>query len=152
MLWEDYFFNILDVVASRSNDPRTKVGAVITDKNNRIVSTGYNDLPKGVVHIKERYLPPSKYNFISHGEENAILFAKRDLSDCILYLPFMSCSRCARMVIQSGIRKVIIDKKNMEKYLSTSESKTKDEFSISQQMFDEAGVEVTYWERNVWER
>lgn len=39
--WPKYFMNIAEVVATRSEDPKTRVGSVLV-KNNRIVSTGYN--------------------------------------------------------------------------------------------------------------
>ena len=48
MGWDEYFMRIAEVVKLRSHDVNTQMGCVIVDSKNRIVSTGYNGLPKGV--------------------------------------------------------------------------------------------------------
>lgn len=45
--WEEYFMGIAQLSARRSKDPNTQVGACIVNKNNIILSTGYNGMPKG---------------------------------------------------------------------------------------------------------
>jgi len=45
--WDEYFMAIAFVVAKRSKDPNTKVGACIVNEDKRIVGTGYNGMPNG---------------------------------------------------------------------------------------------------------
>lgn len=46
--WDQYFMKIADIARRRSNCMKTSVGAVIVNKDNRVVSTGYNGTPKGL--------------------------------------------------------------------------------------------------------
>jgi len=104
--WDEYFGALVQVIAMRSDDAETKVGAIIVDKNNRIVSTGYNGTPKGTNLPKTR---PDKYPFMCHAENNAIVFAKCDLTGYKIYVLGMPpCDTCARMIIQSGIAEVVV--------------------------------------------
>ena len=47
LTWDEYFMNLAKLSAMRSKDPNTQVGACIVDKQNRILSIGYNGAPKG---------------------------------------------------------------------------------------------------------
>ena len=49
--WDEYFSNIVHQVKLRSTCFRRQVGAVIV-KNNKIISTGYNGVPRGLEHCK----------------------------------------------------------------------------------------------------
>lgn len=134
--WDRRFLDLAQFISAWSKDPSTKVGAVITDARNRIVSTGYNGLPRGVDDSDERLQNRDlKYKMIVHGERNAILFAGRSVDSCTLYTyPFMPCSVCAAMVIQSGINRVV-------SYYSDNPRWVED-FKLSQELFKEAGVEL----------
>src|SRR5690242_18395881 len=100
--WDRRFLDLAKFVAQWSKDPSTKTGAVIT-RGREVVSVGYNGFPRDVEDAPERYNDRElKYKLIVHCERNALLFAKQDLSGCTLYTyPFMSCTPCAGMVIQS---------------------------------------------------
>lgn len=107
--WDKRFLKLAQHIAGWSKDPSTKVGAVIADINNRIVSTGYNGFPVSVpdrlewLNDRER-----KYELIVHGDLNAILFAQRPLYGCTIYTwPFPPCSRCASVIVQVGIKRVV---------------------------------------------
>lgn len=106
--WDRRHMLIADVVASTSKDPSTKVGAVIVDLSNRLVATGYNGFPRGVrddlSRLNDREM---RLKMTMHAEKNAILFARRDLSNCTLYSTFVPCASCAAMIIQSGITRVV---------------------------------------------
>lgn len=119
MTWDEYFISIAKTVASKSKDPSTKIGAVIVDENHRPVSFGYNGLPQGV---EEKYLTlterPAKYYYVIHAEMNAILFAKRDLTNCTLYCEYAPCESCLKHIIQSGIKKVVYEKLFVNSYNS----------------------------------
>ena len=97
--WDRRFLELAKHIAQWSKDPSIKSGSVITDGKNRIISTCYNGLPQKVEDTENRYKNREiKLSIIIHCEENAILFAKQDLTGCTLYTwPFMSCSKCAYM-------------------------------------------------------
>lgn len=135
-MWDERFIKLAEHVASWSKDPSTKVGAVIVDSGRRVVSTGYNGFPMGVKDDSRLSDREKKLEIIIHGEINAILFARRDLSGCTLYTyPFMPCSRCAAMVIQSGIARVVSLPSNNPKWVNS--------FILSKELFNESGVELT---------
>ena len=134
--WDYKFIGLAEHISSWSKDPSTKVGSVITDENNRIVSVGYNGFPKGIADDARLDDRSTKYELIVHGEINAILFAGRSLKGCTLYTwPFQPCARCATIVIQSGITRVVSPKNTSERW--------KDSFKTSSDMFDEAGVTLS---------
>lgn len=139
--WDVRFLEMAKLVASWSKDPSTKTGAVIVDKNKRVVSVGYNGLPSKVQDTSEILENRDvKYSTIIHCEINAILFAKQDLTGCTLYTyPFQSCSNCASHVIQVGITRHVFPKidKHSELFL-----RWKEKFELSNKLFFEAGVEL----------
>lgn len=109
--WDDYFFDLIEVLKERSKDAETKVGCVIIDNNHNIVSTGYNSFPR---NCKDDELPnagPEKYNYIVHAEMNALISAKRDLSGCSLYCNLSPCINCTKLIITSNITNVYFKKK-----------------------------------------
>ena len=137
--WDYRFLDLAEFISSWSKDPSTKVGAVITDKNNRIISVGYNGFPQNIIDNERLDDRETKYRIIVHGEMNAILFANRTLKDCTLYTyPFMPCPRCAGIIIQTGINRVV-------SYNNMSE-RWKSEFDISMDLFKEANVELKLYE------
>ena len=137
------FKNILREIALLSKDRSTQVGAIALDDNNNIVSTGYNGFPRGVNDdVEERHQRPEKYRWTSHAEENLVAQAAymgKSLKGCsILVSSLFACESCARMIIQSGIKKVIAP--------HVDEGNWKDSNSVAVTMFKEAGVEVVFSE------
>jgi dCMP deaminase len=105
--WDSRFLKTAALVGSWSKDPSTKCGCVIAD-GKLIVSTGYNGYPSG---IKDNPNDSREVKLAKtiHAEVNAILYAKRDLSGCTLYItPIPPCSNCAAIITQSGISRVVI--------------------------------------------
>jgi len=137
--WDERFLSLAKFIAQWSKDPSTKTGAVIIDKNRRIVSVGYNGFAKGVNDFSERLEDRDiKYKMIVHCELNAILFAKGSLEGCTLYTwPLMSCSPCAATVIQTGIKKCVAPKSDNIRWYN--------DFELSKKMFEESGVELILW-------
>lgn len=134
--WDNRFLELAQFVSNWSKDPSTKVGAVITDPDNRIISIGYNGFPKGVIDdlsmLNDRQ---TKYNMIVHGEMNAILFANKSLKSCTLYTyPFLPCPRCSSMIIQSGIVRVVSYKNTVDRW--------EKDFELSRLLFDQAKIEL----------
>ncbi|MCC4854147.1 dCMP deaminase family protein, partial [Vibrio lentus] len=92
--WAKRFYQMAELVGSWSKDPSTQVGAVIT-KHNRIVSVGFNGYPHGVSDSADTDDREMKYLKTLHAEENAILFAKRDLDSCEIWVTHFPCPNCA---------------------------------------------------------
>ena len=107
--WDYRFLDMAAMVASWSKDPSTKVGAVIVAPDRTVVSLGYNGFPRGMRDSLELYLDrDEKLKRVVHAEMNAILTARRDLTDCTLYTwPFLPCNQCASMIMQTGITRVV---------------------------------------------
>jgi len=105
--WKQYFINIAEVVATRSHDAQTQVGAVIVDKQNRIVSTGYNGFPPGSNDDNLPTKRPEKYPYMIHAEMNAIINSKQSLHGTTLYCTLMPCHECCKAIISAGITTVV---------------------------------------------
>lgn len=106
--WDQYFIVMAMVCAMRSKDPNTQVGCVIVDKKHRVVSTGCNGPPSGVIDWKLDWSRPNKYTFVRHAEQNAIAFSRKtDLNECVLYVTGPVCSKCMLEIGARGIRRVV---------------------------------------------
>lgn len=106
--WESYFMSLAFLVAMRSPDSQTQHGCVIVDKNNAIIATGYNGYLPGAPDDSLPNTRPQKYPYILHSEVNAILSAKRDLTDCVIYITGLPCIECLKFIIKAGIKNIII--------------------------------------------
>ena len=113
--WDEYFMAIAKLSAMRSKDPSTQVGACIVSDDNRILSIGYNGAPNGFDDDKfpwgrEGDALDTKYLYVCHAEMNAILNyrgSKKDLEHAKIYVDLFPCNECAKIIIQSGIKKII---------------------------------------------
>lgn len=139
--WDRRFMELAGFIAQWSKDPSTKVGAVIVDpRNKRIVATGFNGFPFGVEDTAERLEDRAvKYEMVVHAETNALMFAGEQANGCTVYVtPLPPCARCAVLLIQAGIKRVVSPTPD------TSKEPWKTQFAISSQMFREARVEVDF--------
>lgn len=105
-IWDQRFMDMAAVAASWSKDPSTKCGAVIVDPLKRVVSLGFNGFPRTIYDdpkmLEDRDV---KYKVTIHAEINAILFAKRDVTDCTIYVhESLPCGQCAALIAQAGIK------------------------------------------------
>lgn len=111
--WDEYFMGIASLSALRSKDPNTKVGACIVDDDKKVVSIGYNGMPKGLDEDQLSWNKgeglDSKYLYVCHAEMNAILNTRNGsaLKGCTLYVTLFPCENCAKAIIQSGIKEVV---------------------------------------------
>jgi dCMP deaminase len=131
-------------VASKSKDPKTKIGAILV-KDRRIISTGYNGIPVGVDESEPRHQRPEKYKWYEHGERNAIYAAAKygiNTDGAILYTNALPCADCARGIIQSGIKEVYIHKQFNDLCDSTQREQWKEHDNVTFTMFNEAGVNI----------
>ena len=138
--WDLRFIELAHHISSWSKDPSTKVGCVVVGSDREIRSTGFNGFPRGIEDDDERLLDrEKKYPLICHAEENAIMHAARigiSLKGSTAYVTWPPCSRCARSLIQSGIKEII--------YPTPGEipERWQEDFDISNAMISEAGVIV----------
>ncbi|XP_076071795.1 deoxycytidylate deaminase-like [Mytilus galloprovincialis] len=111
--WEEYFMALAFLSAQRSKDPKTKVGACIVNKDQRIVGMGYNGMPN---NCKDEDFPwgkgqtaeDNKHLYVCHAELNAVVNKiQADIRGCRMYVTLFPCNECAKIIIQSGIKKVI---------------------------------------------
>ena len=94
--------------AENSYCERRKVGALVV-KNNMIISDGYNGTPTGFENICEDENNTSK-PYVLHAEANAITKLARSSNSsegATLYVTASPCIECAKLIIQSGIKRVI---------------------------------------------
>ncbi len=105
--WQETYFNVAKVIAQRSPDPHTKVGAVIV-KNGVIIGTGYNGSPRGF-KLRFNWYTEEKYNYVIHAEMNAIANAQSvgvSVVDADIYLTLSPCHDCIKLLIQNRIRNI----------------------------------------------
>lgn len=134
--WDRRFLNLAVTISSWSKDAGTRVSALIVDENNRVVSTGYNGFPRGV-RDDDSVDRDEKLRRTIHAEENALLFAGRDVTGCTMYITHPPCGRCAAKLIQAGITRIV--------YLQPSEDfvdRWSDEMASAAEMFREVKMQV----------
>ncbi|MGL4734170.1 MAG: dCMP deaminase family protein [Enterovibrio sp.] len=136
--WNIRFYQMAQLVASWSKDPSTQVGAVIA-KGNHIISLGFNGYPHGIFDSAATDQREIKLLKTLHAEENAILFAKRDLQGCAIWVTHFPCPNCAAKIIQTEISDVYCPEPE-EDFLARWQEK----IAISVEMFAQAGVKV-HW-------
>ena len=133
--WSERFMELAEHVAEWSKDPSTKVGCVIVDKQNRVVSLGFNGFPRGIKDLPARYQnKETKYLFVAHAERNALDNAPLSVEGCTLYSPLLPCNECAKSIIQKGIKKVVSYK--------PTEDRQHLNWEITKQMFLEAEIQL----------
>ena len=121
--WDDYFMGVAFLTAMRSKDPCTQVGACIVNEKDRIVGLGYNGMPNrcsddDLPWAKDEKLGSTekKYFYVCHSEMNAIMNENStSLDGCRIYVSLFPCNECAKLIIQSGIRKVLYASKKEDK-------------------------------------
>lgn len=139
--WDEYFMALAYISAKRSKDPNTQVGACIV-KDKKILSLGYNGAPNGYSDDefpweREGKFLNTKYAFVVHAEENAIINYygnKKDLVGASIYVTEFPCNECAKALVQTGIKEVI--------YLSDKYHDT-DMSIASRQILDKCGVKYS---------
>lgn len=110
MTWDEYFLKIAEVVALKSKDVNTRVGAVIVDQDNRILSTGFNGLIAGMPDTETNWTKPAAYGWICHAEENAVAYARAPLKGCTIYTSLSPCGVCMKLILQAGITRIVTSK------------------------------------------
>lgn len=142
--WDRFYMGMAQYMASKSKDPSTQVGAVIT-KDNRVVSTGYNGFARGVEDTEERLTNRElKYKLVIHAEENAAAFASEPLTGCTLYTwPFMTCTPCASRMSQHGIARHVAP--HISVMPEDVQERWKDNLELAEQVHGESKIQVDFF-------
>lgn len=142
-IWTDYFLGLAKVISLKSHDIHTKHGCVITDKNHRILGTGYNGFPKGMDDSKLPTNRPDKYYWMIHSERNA-------LSNCVVrpdkgtaYITGQCCNDCIMALHQAGVDTVYMIKAHGTVLFDDDAKKRFDLF------VEMSGIKIFYIEPNL---
>jgi dCMP deaminase len=138
--WDEYFMDIVDLVSKRSTCLRRKVGAVLV-REKRILATGYNGPPTGITHcaevgcLRDRLKIPSgeRHELCRglHAEQNALIQAALHgvtTKNATIYCTNHPCIICSKMIINSGINKIVYREEYRDK--------------LAEEMLEEAGIEA----------
>lgn len=142
--WDSWFMRHVYLAASKSKDPRTKIGAVLV-KDRNIIANGFNGFPSKVNDTEERYNNKElKYQFICHGEANAVIQCAKIGNSSLgstLYTQGIPCDSCCKIIIQGGVSEIVVHKQwpNL-----THSSKWVDSVAISSIMIEESGIKIRY--------
>ena len=101
--WNSYFFKLCYLVSERSPDAQTKHGAVIVDKENRIISTGYNGFPA--------------------GGPDALIASRCDVRDSSIYVTGFPCKSCLLHLVSAGIRKIFCGRTGYQEDMESSHTR-----------------------------
>ena len=134
--WDEAFIHLCKVIAQRSKDPSTQVGACIVNDKKVIVAMGYNGFPRGcsddeLPWSREGDFCETKYPYVVHAEANAVLSANTSTEGAKMYCGLFPCNECVKVIIQKGIKEIIYEE---DKYHDTDACK------VARRMLDLAGV------------
>jgi dCMP deaminase len=122
--WDEYFLEVCHVVAKRATCDRGRTACVIV-KDKQILATGYVGSPVGLPHCDEAGHQIKKTvhedGSVSthcvrtiHSEQNAICQAAKKgiaLDGATLYAKMMPCFTCAKMIVNAGVKRVVVEKR-----------------------------------------
>jgi deoxycytidylate deaminase len=103
--WPRWALDLASVVATRSEDPHVKVGAVVFRADWSVVGAGYNGAPHGVdVDWSDR---EGRRRYVIHAEVNALRYATRaDLLGGYLATTHLPCHQCMPVIASYGISEI----------------------------------------------
>jgi dCMP deaminase len=112
--FDEYMLSMAELVGSRSTCRHRKQGAILV-VDNRVISTGYNGSPPGIVHCTDLgYCMKADHGWCRadglHGESNAILTAARlgiPVKGGTLYSTYSPCRVCCNMLKVAGVVRVV---------------------------------------------
>ena len=112
---DQYGIDIARVIATRATCLRKRVGAVITDRRNNVLGTGYNGSPRGLSHC----IDPGVGCLIKviNGRESCVrtIHAESNVLDLVghraeggsIYITVTPCYECIKRIVNAGIKRVI---------------------------------------------
>ncbi len=131
MQFDQRYLEMARIWAQNSYCLRRQVGALVV-KNGMIISDGYNGTPSGFENVCEDDNGITK-PYVLHAEANAITKLARSSNNsegATIYITASPCIECAKLIIQSGIKRVVYG----EKY----------RLMDGIQLLERAGIEIVY--------
>lgn len=112
---QEYFLDLAEVISRRSTCPRLKVGCIIVDKHNHILSTGYNGVAAGLPHCTEFPCPGAEIKpgmntgtcEAIHAEQNALLQCSDVNKISAIYITHSPCKTCAKLILNTAAKRVV---------------------------------------------
>ncbi len=110
--WDQYFMNLAGLAGQRSTCDRAHVGAIVVNKEHRIVATGYNgSVGRKTPHCSDvgHAMRDGHCIATQHAELNCISYCAKEgipLSGCTIYVTHFPCLNCTKAIIQSGIVRI----------------------------------------------
>jgi dCMP deaminase len=112
---DEYFLRMALLVATRSTCPRRSVGCVLVDKHNHILATGYNGVPKGVVHCLDVPCRGADQKSgegldlceATHAEQNALLQCSDTQAIERVYTTTSPCIHCVKLILNTGAKEIV---------------------------------------------
>lgn len=113
---DEYFINMVKLVASRSTCYRRNVGAIFVNNRNHIIATGYNGVPSGFPHCNEIHkcegaLAKSGEKLDScnaiHAEQNALLQCSNVYEIESAYLTTSPCMTCVKLLLNTSCKRIV---------------------------------------------
>jgi dCMP deaminase len=110
-----YMMGIAMMAASRATCSRRAVGCVLTNRLHHIIATGYNGVPRGMVHCGVKPCPganaPSGQSLdacmATHAEQNALLQCKDVEEISTAYVTAQPCITCTKLLLNTGCTNVV---------------------------------------------
>ena len=134
--WPEFHMSAARLIATKSKDPSTKVGAVIVRPDQTQASWGYNGFPRGVKDSPERYADREmKLAMVVHAEVNSVINAREPLHGYKMFCTMHPCARCAAVIVQAGISCVAVPDDDIPE-------RWKDEINIAKTILREGGVNL----------
>lgn len=112
LILDKRYLRMAKIWSENSYCERRKVGALVV-KDQRIISDGYNGTPSGFENICEDDDNRTK-PYVLHAEANAITklaASSNNSKGATIYITDSPCIECAKLIIQSGIVRVVYAKK-----------------------------------------
>lgn len=109
------YMEIALIVSARSTCVRRKVGCVLVDEHNRILSTGYNGVASGHMHCIDSPCPGAKLSSGTgldkcealHAEQNAVLLLSDPYKVAIAYVTAFPCTSCMKLLLGTSCRRIV---------------------------------------------
>lgn len=112
---DEYYISMAKLVATRGTCRRRKVGCVLVDDRNRVLSCGYNGSSPGSVHCIdspcEAANSPSGMNLSAcrsaHAEQSALLYCSDVMKIHTAYITAAPCQDCVKLLLMTGCKRIV---------------------------------------------
>lgn len=145
------FWGVVEALAQESKDPKRKVGAILINTDNDIISTGYNGFPRGIKDDDRLIDPATKLKYVMHAEQNTISNAARvgvSTKGTIMLVNLFPCVQCAKAIIQAGITAVYAPNTPANEPFSKWAAGAEESIML----LEEAGVKVFFVDRGHYDQ